>query len=107
MNNSYFSDREIGAKPRIKEVITTDAWGGIVSIIGSLIDNGSFGIEFPAVCPDGLDTIGTDFQKLSLAVQAEIPDLIWPVDDRKVPPKLSILDFIEFCYRNIAQPVKG
>ncbi|MBI2412870.1 MAG: hypothetical protein HYV24_06650 [Deltaproteobacteria bacterium] len=117
MNNSYFSDREIGPKPRIKEVVNIEAWGGIVSIIGSLIDNGSFGIEFPAVCPDGLGIIGTDFQKLSLAVRAEIPDLPWPIPpiststwpstEPAVPSTLSILDLIEFCHRNIAQPVKG
>ena len=116
MNNSYFSDRETGAKPRIKEDINTDVLDGIFSIIDSLIDIGSFGIEFPAVCPDGLGIIGTDSIKFSLAVRAEIPDLPWPIRpiststwpsaEPAVPSTLSILDFIEFCHRNIAQPVK-
>ena len=107
MNNSYFSDREIGSKPRIKEDITITAWGGIVSLIKSHIEKGSFGVEFPAACPDKHSIIiGTDFQKFSLAIRAEIQDLIWPVDDREVPAKLSILDLIQFCYKNIADPVR-
>lgn len=48
MNNLYFSDREIGAKPRTKEEIGADVLRGIVSLIESRIDDGSFGIEFPA-----------------------------------------------------------
>lgn len=105
LNEYYFSDRDIGTKPRINEVISTDAWGGIVSVFNTLVDKGSFGIEFPEVYRDNNASIGTDGQKLSLAVRAEIPDLPWPVDDREVPPKLSVLDLIEFCHKNIAKPV--
>lgn len=117
MSNSYFSDREIGATPRIKEQLTADALGGIVSLINSLIDNGSFGKEFSAICPDGQGVIcGTDSQRFSLAVRAEISDLTWPIPTSIIstwpnpgpatPSTLSILDFIEFCHRHIARPVE-
>lgn len=106
MSETYFSDRELGPQPRVEEEIQTLAWGGIVAIVRSLIGNGAFGTEFPAVCPDGLGPIGTNEVSMSLALQAEIPDLSWPLDENKVPSTLTILDLIEFCHRNVAEPIR-
>jgi 23S rRNA A2030 N6-methylase RlmJ len=48
-------------------------------------------------------------------IQAEIPELNWPSDIRDLsgyinsteqPPTLAILDFIEFCYQNVAKPIQ-
>lgn len=124
MNNVYFTDREHGPLPRNKETIEGGAWGGIVSIIQTLIDNGSFGCAFPYTCPDGSVSIGTDKRSMSLAVKAEIPDitrltersgwddqnipiLTWLLNANEIPPTHTILDLIEFCHRHVAKPMQG
>jgi hypothetical protein len=115
----YFSDRERGSKPRIEEAISPAVWGGIVAFVNTLVSKGAFGIDFPLLCPDGMGSIGTDEVQLSLAIQAEIPDLSWPLETRKkdskeyysedkpfAPDVLTVLDFIEFCYKAVTQPIQ-
>lgn len=115
----YYSDRELGPKPRIKEDIPHEAWGGIVALIDSLISTGAFGLVFPENCTDGEVTIGNDVKAISLTIGAEIPSMPWPlqttIDDNNgfylekkeyVPDTLAVLDLIEFCHRNVAQPIQ-
>ena len=114
----YFSDKEIGAKPRTVENITPAAWGGIVALIMEQISNGAFGNRHPETCPDGAGTIGTDKHIFSLAMKAEIPAIDWPLktEQRKsnglsrdtkpyVPDTLTVLDLIQFCYQSVAKPI--
>jgi hypothetical protein len=126
MNKNYFTDREFGPKPRNIEEIGLEAWGGIVSIIGILIKNGSFGLAFPDTCLDGGAIVGTNEQSMALSLRAEIPDLVqykkmssdpwvedgelqpvridyWPLKASQKPSTNTILDLIEFCYRNVAK----
>jgi len=105
MNNSYFSDLESGPKPRIKEDITSAAWGGISSVIESSIDNGAFGLKFPDKCPDG-GIIGTNRRTFYSALNGDIENLPWPLT-YEVPHTLQILDIVKFCHSNIAKPGKG
>ncbi len=107
MSDYYFSDREKGPKPRDIDEITEDAWGGIVAEIGSLVSNGAFGYRHPLECPDGNGVIGTNEQNLSLAIGAQIPEMTWPLNLHEKPSTLTILDFIEFCYGNVAKPIQG
>ena len=102
----YFSDRELGARPRIEEEITLGAWGGLVATINRCFSDGSFGYRYPEECRDGNNTCGCDFQSLSLALAAEIPDASLPLDARQVPQTLAVLDFLEFCHRAIGKPIK-
>lgn len=115
----YFSDREHGPRPRTEEVISPKVWGGIVALVQSLIDTGAFGAKYPEACPDGQGPIGTDKNSLSLAVQAEMPGLQWPLvtmervdqdlfaEERPFSPDtLLVLDFIEFCHRAVANPIQ-
>lgn len=115
----YFSDRERGSKPRIEEIFSATAWGGVVSIVQSLITTGAFGNKYPDFCPDGQGPIGTDEKTLALAIQAEMPGLEWPLITNKfveigyvqerqpfAPDTLLILDFIEFCFRIVAKPIQ-
>lgn len=76
---NYFSDREQGPRPRTEEVVSPVVWGGVVVLVQSLISTGAFGARFPELCPDGHGPIGTDENALSLAVQAEMPRLSWPL----------------------------
>jgi len=125
MSNVYFTDREIGPRPRIQDEIQLEAWGGIVSIINTLIMKGSFGSAFPDTCPDGGAIVGTNERLLVLAVKAEIPDLVqlkkepsvwgddgeteliridyWPLRPSLKPSTNTILDIIGFCYRHAAE----
>lgn len=129
-NNKYFSDSETGPKPRIEQEIQLGAWGGIVSIINRLIQNGSFGSAFPYNCPDPdvFAIVGTDEKMMGLAVEAEVPDLFrieqqeygwgengkevlkikrgWPLKSTEKPSTLVILDLIYFCYLHVAKPTK-
>lgn len=111
----YFSDRERGARPRIVEEITAEAWGGIIALLQSLIDNDSFAADFRDECPDGRGPCGTNKRTLALAIRAEIPELNWPLEMHDLsrqmdlndrPSTLAILDLIEFCHRVAAKPIQ-
>lgn len=115
MNQSYFSDKEKGAKSREGTTISHEVWGGIVALIDSLITKGAFGLNFPVICNDGAGIIGTHAGNMELAIKAEIPD-IKTINTKIVnhdacvrsqdytPPTLAILDLIEFCFENVAKP---
>ncbi len=116
----YFSDKEHGPKPRTAEQITPAAWGGIVALITGLISSGAFGNKYPDTsCPDGAAVIGTDERTFSLAMKAEIRDIEWPLETQRskeggrsyefepyVPPTISVLDLIQFCYQIVAKPIQ-
>ncbi len=120
MTGDYFSDREIGPRPRVNEDISPSVWGGIVALVQALIATGAFGFKFPDCCPDGVGVMGTDERALALAVRAEIPDLPWSLqtvetswqrgyseEKSYAPATLVALDFIEFCFWAIAKPING
>jgi hypothetical protein len=122
MTNNYFSDRENGNKPRITETISSETWGGIVSLVNSAIAKGAFGFKFPETCQDNNScTFGTNEHAFSQALKAEIYGLAFPFETNLVVDSISgfyeqrepfapdtflTLDFIEFCHRNIAEPIE-
>lgn len=103
----YFSEKELGARPRIVEQITQSVWGGLVATIKTRFNDGSFGYRYPEECPDGNSICGCDYRTLSLSLTAEIPDISLPLDASNVPSTLSVLDFLEFCHSGIGKPVKN
>jgi hypothetical protein len=108
---SYFSDREIGERPRIKEEIDGTAWGGVVALVKSRILDASFGFRYPLPCRDNEGIFACDEDLFSQAVNGEISDISWPPETyygsfSRVPSTLAILDLIEFCFRSIAQPIQ-
>ena len=103
------------SKAQIIDSITTDAWGGIVALIQTLVSTGAFGQHFPEMCPDGYGPAGTDEQSFRLALKAEVPDIIWPLKtevgerwEREpwAPETLTALDLIQFCYQSVAEPIQ-
>lgn len=115
----YFSERERGQQPRVEQTISAQAWGGIVGLIRSLVSTGAFGYKYPEMCPDGKGPIGTNETALGLALQAEIPNLPWPLethdsvssgffreDHPSAPDTWMILDLVEFCHRAVAEPIQ-
>ncbi|WP_413453917.1 AbiJ-NTD4 domain-containing protein [Erwinia persicina] len=118
----YFSDKERGPVQRINNEVTTKVWAGLVSYINVLANNGYFGKDFPEECPDGQGCVGTEVKDLKAALQAEIPNLDWPlateVESEEssswsremipyVPNYLDVMDLLQFCYKHVAIPVKG
>jgi hypothetical protein len=119
MPDDYFSDRELGARPREVQEMQPSSWGGIVSLVESLIGTGAFGIDFPdRSCPDCPATIGTNDRAFGLALEAEIPGLKCPLrttQEREgpfgtpdvlpwAPTTMVVLDLVEFCHAHVAQP---
>jgi hypothetical protein len=108
----YFSETENGPPPRSAEEISPQAWGGVVAAVNAAFKTGAFGAEFPQTCPDGSAVCGNDEHAFTLAMQAEVPDVLWPLptqdEDRSpfAPPTLVVLDFAQFCYANIAKPLQ-
>ena len=111
----YFSDKQRGPQPRTEEQLTSVAWGGIVALIQTLVSTGAFGYKYPEMCRDGAGPYGTDWQALSLAVKAEIPDIEWPLRaltefggvESQIPDTFAVLDLIQFSYQSIARPIQG
>ncbi len=103
----YFSERERGPKPRIEEDISSSVWGGIVVLIQSLVSTGAFGAHFPELCPDGAGPVGTDEQAFALSLQAEIPEIEWPLNTTQIPDTLVALDIVQFCYLHVSKPIEG
>lgn len=106
---SYFSDREIGEKPRDRHEISEGVWGGIRAIIRTRIDDGSFGAAYPDMCTDGRGPIGTDENAFWEVMRSEIPNLAekpWQFG-QPVRPTLDALDIVEFCWRAVGSPIQG
>ena len=106
MSAEYFSDSEVGPRPRTKEDIGEKAWKGVFALIQAGIEDGSFGFKYPETCPDGAGPIGTDRNMFWAAAQGDIPDLKLPVDPSEVPPYLVVLDLIQFCFGSIGKPLQ-
>lgn len=108
MTDDYFTDREFGAVPRASESIDERLWGGLHSLIETRLDDASFGYRFPLACPDaGKRPCGCDRSAFALMLEAEVPQIEWPLRPNKLPETPVILDLLEFCARAVGQPVEG
>ncbi len=106
MEDSYFSERELGLPPRNKEKIHKLFWGGFTALVQVKINDGSLAERFPLNCPDEPIIIGSDDVSIKLAFQAEFPSIKWPLNLSNLPDTLSVLDMVEFFYRDISKPTK-
>ena len=107
---TYFSDRELGERPRISEEIEGDVWTALEFIIEKRIDDGSFGIDFPSACPDGRGPAGTNRIAFRAVMHAEVPNFpeeVWKGTWGYSPNTIDVLDVLEFCCRHVAEPSKG
>lgn len=120
MANKYFSDEELGSKELSSEEISVTVWNSIVAIYQQFISNGALAGNFAAECPDGRVVYGCSEYQLENALKGEIPDLPIPVvqartsydyslqEDKAdgLPNKYAILDFLQFLYENIKDPIE-
>lgn len=106
MEDSYFSERELGLPSRNKENIDQLFWGGFTALVQVRINDGSLAERFPLNCSDEPILIGSDEASIKLAFQAEFPSIKWPLNSSNLPDTLSVLDIVEFFYRDISKPTK-
>ena len=107
---TYFSDREFGQRPSTEEEIEEPVWEGLRALIVSKLEDGSFGVDFPDTCPDGLGPVGTDRGKFEAVMRAEIPNLpknLFGYYGEESPTTVDILDLLEFCRRHVAEAEEG
>jgi hypothetical protein len=106
MKDSYFSERELGLTHRNKEKIDQVFWGGFTAIVQTCMNNGSLAERFPLNCLDAPIPIGSDEASIKLVFQAEFPVIKWPLNSSNLPDTLSVLDMVEFFYRDISKPTR-
>lgn len=115
--NSYFRDREYGARARTEHEVSPVVWAAIVAAVQGLTNSGAFGLRFPERCPDGQGICGCDADAVGAAVAGEMPGLAWPLQvtqDVEVgfmretqafaPDTGLVLDFVEFVHASVAKP---
>lgn len=105
MSDLSYSEREHGERPRDHETIDMRVWRAIQAKIDTLVGNGSFGVNYPdRSCQDGAtDPVGTDTKSFYAALHGEVPDL--DSDEYRQPPTHVIMDVIEFCWKNVSEPI--
>ena len=101
----YFSERELGARPRTVQEVTPGAWKGIATAILARIQDGSFGDSYGEQCSDGRGVTGTDAHLMLDAVESYFPGLSWPLNSAEVPNGFTALDLVEFAYEKVAAPL--
>jgi len=106
MEDSYFSERELGLPHRNKEKIDQVFWGGFRALVQTCMNNGSLAERFPLNCFDTPTPIGSDEASIKLAFQAEFPSIEWPFNSSNLPDTLLVLDMVEFFYRGISKPIR-
>ncbi len=99
----YFTDRQLGPRPRTATEIDETVRRGIVTLIRTRATDGSFGLEYPEECSEGRGTTGTDVHSLRDALAAH--RLYNPFERNvELPTTLELLDLIEFGHEKIAEP---
>ena len=96
----YYSDRTQGPKARVEEAIPESVWKAVLSLIERGINGKLFAEDFPLECEDGRGTYACDRGSFFETLQAEVPDLGWPLTSYSQPDTLAILDALEFVYRH-------
>jgi len=105
MPSPYFSEGELGPRPRTSEELSQVVWGAIVALIWSRLADGSFGNFYGTECNDGGAIYRVDEQAFSLALRGAVPEIPWPLTPDAVPSPLAMFDLIQFCYQSVAKPI--
>jgi hypothetical protein len=98
----YFTDRNLGPMPRTATEIGEPVRRGIIGLIRTRANDGSFGLEYPEMCPDGRGPTGTDIGAFGNSLAAH--RIFNPFEGNTEPTTVQTLDLIEFAYTRIAEP---
>lgn len=111
----FYSERNNGIRPRIKEDICYPMWKGLVGIIQALETQNYFSEEYPLLCDDFGTPFGTDSEKLGDVIEAYF-GLKWPLqttlkkenywenDQEFIPELHQIFDILEFLFKKCSEP---
>lgn len=103
--SDYFSDRELGPRPRVSEAIDHSLWSALVGLIEGRLNDGSFGYRFPQPCSDNKALgYGTDVDAFRVRLEGEVPGLGLPLDTQAIPHPVMVLDLLEFCAKSVGEP---
>ncbi len=80
-------------------------WDALAVEVHSRVESGAFGLSFPLTCEDSPITYGCNASAFWKVADAHLPD--WRQDEHEVPHTLGVLDFLEFCYERVAEPIQG
>lgn len=104
-----FSERMGQPIPRVKEALDEAVRIALLQLIELRIEDNSFGLKFPAQCPDGHGNSGCDQQALRINMAGY--QVIWPGDARRLDHEelsdIQIFDLLEYAYEHVAQPLPG
>lgn len=104
-----FSERMGQPIPRVKEALNETVRTALLQLIELRIEDNSFGLKFPAQCPDGHGNSGCDQQALRINMAGY--QVIWPVDARRLDQEqlsdIQLFDLLEYAYEHVAQPLPG
>lgn len=104
----FFSERESGVWPPLRDEVGETQWGGVVALIRSRLAAHSFALSFPTNCDDpGRGIIATNEQAFWLALTAAVPDAPSSFSAREVPATPSAMDVLEFAFRHIADATEA
>jgi hypothetical protein len=102
----YFSEREGITPPRDVEKLSKDFWEGFVSLIRTLVKDGSLAEAFPYPCFESPLPIDSNRDSIQKRIQAEVPGFPWePTEANKPEKDLIILDGVEFFGRYVSKVV--
>lgn len=101
----YFTDRNFGPPARTVTELDDTVRRGIVGLLRTRANDGSFGLEYPEQCPDGRGPTGTNTDALRDALA--VHRLFNFMDGRDLPSTFEALDIIEFAHERIAEPRQG
>jgi hypothetical protein len=101
----YFTDRNLGPLPRVSTELGEAVRRGIVGLLRTRTQDGSFGLEYPEQCSDGRGPTGTDTNTLRDVLAGY--RLFNFLDGGELPSTHETLDLIEFTYNKVAQPHHG
>jgi hypothetical protein len=102
-----FTERTGQPEPRVKEFLDGKVRDALFQIVQQRIQDNSFGLSFPAQCPDGQGNSGSNEQALRASMEGF--RVIWPEDarvrDDDETSEGQIFDLLEYAYEHIARPV--
>ena len=102
----YFSEREGITPPQDIEKLSQHFWEGFVSLIRTLLEDGSLAEAFPSPCFESPLPIGSNGDSIQKRIKAEVPGFPFePTEDNKPEEDLIILDGVEFFGRYVSTVV--
>lgn len=89
----------------MKETLGNTVQNALIQLVEQRIDDCSFGLYFPAQCPDGNVNAGVNEERLKSVMEGY--KVIWPrrAFGASQPTDHQVFDLLEFTYEHVAFPI--